>query len=86
MDASGPGERGFRRKAVEHASGAYLASVSNCARLEGWRPDQAEGWSEAAADYCRRSGLSADELVGKTQFQLSQAVDKATFCSSTGFF
>ena len=68
------------RKAVEHSAGAYVASVANCAKLDGWRPDLAEGWCEALRQFCTRSGWDeARAAQASSQFVLSQAVDKATF-------
>ena len=75
------GGLGFR-KAVEHAAGAYLASVGKSSSMDNWAPCEAEGWDDAVADLCARVGCTplqlGDVSLRGSQFRLSQLVDKAT--------
>ena len=70
------------RAATSHSSGAYLASVANAAAEDGWDASQAEGWAEAVADTCARTGWTKDVVCpGKPlkQRAVSEAIDKAMF-------
>ena len=81
--ATSLGGLGFR-KAVDHASGAYLASVCKSAALDDWDPDEAAGYTEAEADFCARAGFAREQLqdelanTKQAQYRLSQHVDKAS--------
>jgi hypothetical protein len=80
------------RAATSHSSGAYLASVANAAAEDGWDASQAEGWAEAVADTCARTGWTKDVVCpGKPlkQRAVSEAIDKAMFkelCESSSLF
>ena len=74
------------RKAVEHAPGAYIASVSRAAFLDSWDVSQAAGLKEAKQDFFRYSGkdkawLDSQKPISGTVSQqcLSHAVDTNSF-------
>ena len=72
------------RKAVQHAHGAYIASVRNAALLDAWDPSKATGWSEAVNNFLHFSGktrewFDSDHDQPLSQRFLSQLVDKHSF-------
>ena len=64
------------RQAVNHASAAYVASVTRCAQLDGWACEDAPGWNEAMDDLCGRIAVLP---ASPSQHALSTAVDKSSF-------
>ena len=74
------------RSAVAHTSGAYIASSSRAAELDGWDVSSIPGWSEVVADFCTRSNISESEfknLPNQRQSSLSSFVDKHSLKSIT---
>ena len=77
------GGLGFRLTSV-HRSAAYLASVSECASLDGWDAAACGHWAEAVVDYDSRVGPSKAIGASKTpraQHDLSAAIDDVIFAS-----
>ena len=80
------------RAATCHSSGAYLASTANAAAEDGWDASQAEGWAEAVADTCARTGWSREVVCPRKplkQRAVSEAIDKAMFkelCEGSSLF
>jgi hypothetical protein len=68
------------RSAVDHASGAYLASVTNAAKLDSWDAEEATGFTEALLDISTRTNLQFTPLSicsePPKQHTLSAAIDK----------
>ena len=73
------------RRALDHASGAYLASVSGAAAADGWNRAKSVGWFPALEDFCFRAHVLPDTVTGAQaplkQRQLSFAVDNHIFAS-----
>jgi hypothetical protein len=73
------------RSAGEHASAAYLASVSSASRNDGWNASEAVGWSEAVVDYNSRvdkeDEVSQEGVHLGTQHTLSRAIEKRQLAS-----
>ena len=72
------------RSAVAHSAGAYLASVSVAARLDGWNVALATGWDDALVDFFHFSNTDSsffsDSLPLK-QRALSEKIDDFSFAS-----
>ena len=68
-----------------HRSAAYIASVSECAHLDGWDAATCGHWAEAVVDYdgrvepAKRIGTSAAPTAPRSQHELSSAVDDVAF-------
>ena len=66
--------------------------MANAAAEDGWDASQAEGWAEAVADTCARTGWTKDVVCpGKPlkQRAVSEAIDKGMFrelCESSSLF
>ena len=67
------------RQASAHASAAYVASASACAKADSWSVSEAEGWSAAVDDLVSRTECTHEQLVEtlSNQKTLSAYVDEA---------
>ena len=75
-----PVRPGLERAAELHSSGAYLVSLANAAAHDGCDATEAEGWTEAAADVCIRTGWAAEDVrpdKPPQQKAVSVAIDEA---------
>jgi hypothetical protein len=74
------------RSAVDHHEAAYTASVAACAKLDGWEPSDAIGYTAAVARLAAVTGTDAAATLAKgapdTQRALSSAVDAATLAEN----
>ena len=68
-----------------HRSAAYIASVTECAHLDGWDAAACGHWAASVEDYDRqvgpgaRIGTSATPTAPRTQHDLSAAIDDVSF-------
>jgi hypothetical protein len=74
------------RSAADHHTAAYAASVAACARLDGWEPTDAIGYSAAVSHLTAVTGIDASAVIAKgasdTQRELSRAIDDAKLAES----